>query len=607
MKALIFNSGIGKRMGELTKHSPKCMVKLKNSETIFERQLRLLNDVGIKDVIITTGPYEEQLKEVASKKAYQNMHFTFVHNDKYDQTNYIYSFYLTKEFLDDDFLILHGDLVFNKKLLLTILNDPHQSTCLINKKIPLPEKDFKGRIVDNKLKEVSIHIFDDNCYTFQPLYKLTKNDLKIWMNKVEEFVLAGNVNVYAENALNEVSDKLDIFPISYEKYYINEIDNVDDYEKVSSEIRNLDFKEQEIIKNINNLPIILNKYNLHNPLVVVSKFLKTKIEKLLHSHNINYALFDDFDANPKYEEVENALKLFKDNNCDSVVSLGGGSAIDVAKCVKLFSAMDENKNYLTQEHKYINLKHIAIPTTAGTGSESTHFAVIYFEGKKQSVHDDIILPDIAILDYHLLLSLPLYQKKSTLLDTLCQAIESIWSVNSTLQSKTYAKKAIKLILENEDGYLNGDVKSSKKMIEASNLAGKAINITKTTAAHAMSYKLTSIYGLAHGHAVALALPKTWNYLVSNYKNTFDARGKKYLRNSLDLINKSFICQNDQEAIAKFISLLHKYDFIKPLEYNENGLNEIVDSINIERLKNFPVSISKETLKQMYLEILRANY
>lgn len=607
MKALIFNSGIGKRMGELTKHSPKCMVKLKNSETIFERQLRLLNDVGIKDVIITTGPYEEQLKEVASKKAYQDMHFTFVHNDKYDQTNYIYSFYLTKEFLDDDFLILHGDLVFNKKLLLTILNDPHQSTCLINKKIPLPEKDFKGRIVDNKLKEVSIHIFDDNCYTFQPLYKLTKNDLKIWMNKVEEFVLAGNVNVYAENALNEVSDKLDIFPISYEKYYINEIDNVDDYEKVSSEIRNLDFKEQEIIKNINNLPIILNKYNLHNPLVVVSKFLKTKIEKLLHSHNINYALFDDFDANPKYEEVENALKLFKDNNCDSVVSLGGGSAIDVAKCVKLFSAMDENKNYLTQEHKYINLKHIAIPTTAGTGSESTHFAVIYFEGKKQSVHDDIILPDIAILDYHLLLSLPLYQKKSTLLDALCQAIESIWSVNSTLQSKTYAKKAIKLILENENGYLNGDVKSSKKMIEASNLAGKAINITKTTAAHAMSYKLTSIYGLAHGHAVALALPKTWNYLVSNYKNTFDARGKKYLRNSLDLINKSFICQNDQEAIAKFISLLHKYDFIKSLEYNENGLNEIVDSINVERLKNFPVSISKETLKQMYLEILRANY
>lgn len=607
MKALIFNSGIGKRMGELTKHSPKCMVKLKNSETIFERQLRLLNDVGIKDVIITTGPYEEQLKEVASKKVYQDMHFTFVHNDKYDQTNYIYSFYLTKEYLDDDFLILHGDLVFNKKLLLTILNDPHQSTCLINKKIPLPEKDFKGRIVDNTLKEVSIHIFDDNCYTFQPLYKLTKNDLKIWMNKVEEFVLAGNVNVYAENALNEVSDKLDIFPISYEKYYINEIDNVDDYEKVSSEIRNLDFKEQEIIKNINNLPIILNKYNLHNPLVVVSKFLKTKIEKLLHSHNINYALFDDFDTNPKYEEVENALKLFKDNNCDSVVSLGGGSAIDVAKCVKLFSAMDENKNYLKQEHKYINLKHIAIPTTAGTGSESTHFAVIYFEGKKQSVHDDIILPDIAILDYHLLLSLPLYQKKSTLLDALCQAIESIWSVNSTLQSKTYAKKAIKLILENEDGYLNGDVKSSKKMIEASNLAGKAINITKTTAAHAMSYKLTSIYGLAHGHAVALALPKTWNYLVSNYKNTFDARGKKYLRSSLDLINKSFICQNDQEAIAKFISLLRKYDFIKPLEYNENGLNEIVDAINVERLKNFPVSISKETLKQMYLEILMANY
>ena len=94
---------------------------------------------------------------------------------------------------------------------------------------------------------------------------------------------------------------------------------------------------------------------------------------------------------------------------------------------------------------------------------------------------------------------------------------------------------------------------------------------------------------------------------SNYKNTFDARGKKYLRSSLDLINKSFVCQNDKESIDKFISLLHKYDFIKSLEYNENRLNEIVDAINVERLKNFPVDISKETLKQMYLEILEANY
>ena len=200
MKALIFNSGIGKRMGELTAHAPKSMVHLYNGETIFERQIRLLQEAGIKEVIITTGPYPEMLKEICAKPCYQNMIFHFPHNEIYDASNYIYSMYKAREYLNDDILMMHGDLVFDREILSSLIKDKRSDICLINKFKALPEKDFKGRIVDGTLKEVSVKIFDKDCFAFQPLYKLSKATIKAWSDNVVKFVEANNINVYAENA-----------------------------------------------------------------------------------------------------------------------------------------------------------------------------------------------------------------------------------------------------------------------------------------------------------------------------------------------------------------------------------------------------------------------
>jgi choline kinase len=143
-------------------------------------------------------------------------------------------------FLDDDVLLMHGDLVFNKKLIEKILKDPRKSICLYNEEKKLPEKDFKGRFKENILKEVSINIFDGDCYAFQPLYKLSKSDIEVWKNKVAEFVSNGNVKVYAENALNEITDEISIYGLSYKNDYIEEIDNEDDYNRVSNEIKFFD-------------------------------------------------------------------------------------------------------------------------------------------------------------------------------------------------------------------------------------------------------------------------------------------------------------------------------------------------------------------------------
>ena len=244
MKAVIFNSGLGNRMGGFTEHNHKSMARLKNDETIFHRQLRLLVAEGVRDFIVTTGPFEEQLKAEAAD--FPEANFVFVRNDIYDRTNYIYSMYLAREHMDDDLLFFHGDLVFSRKLLHDVLHCREKNTGTVNFTKALPEKDFKGRVRDGKLLEVSVKIFDADCYAFQPFYKMERSTAAAWIRKVEEFIQKGETRCYAENALNEILPQLDIRPFSYEDYYIDEIDNLEDYSRVTEEILPFDAEDARL-------------------------------------------------------------------------------------------------------------------------------------------------------------------------------------------------------------------------------------------------------------------------------------------------------------------------------------------------------------------------
>ena len=258
---------------------------------------------------------------------------------------------------------------------------------------------------------------------------------------------------------------------------------------------------------------IFEKEKIHKVLLVCDgafDYLQTKDEYM--ALDIPYAIFNEFTPNPLYEDVVKGVKLFREEECDAVLAIGGGSSIDVAKCIKLYSSMEDTKVYLDQEYKENDVTLIAIPTTSGTGSESTRYAVIYYEGKKQSVTHDSIVPKYAILDYRNLVTLPLYQKKCTMLDAMCQSIESWWSVNATVESREYSRHALNTLMFNMKDYLANKDDGNAEMLEASNYAGKAINITQTTAAHAMSYKLTSLYGIPHGRAVFMCLPFIWKLM-----------------------------------------------------------------------------------------------
>lgn len=348
-------------------------------------------------------------------------------------------------------------------------------------------------------------------------------------------------------------------------------------------------------------------------LVVDSSFPFLNIKDTIEALDVEKVFFSDFTPNPLYEQVCQGIDLLKSEQCDAILAVGGGSAIDVAKCIKLAVLAKEGSAAIIPplvntrvECDGTRLPFIAIPTTAGTGSESTHNAVIYYEGAKQTVTNDGVLPDIAILEPKVLKTLPLYQKKCTMLDALCQGIESWWSVNSTEESYKYSRNAIELIMTNWRAYIfNNDLEAAANIMLGANYGGRAINITATTAAHAMSYKITSLYGLPHGHAVAVCLPEIWEYMLNHMDKCIDVRGSEYLVFIFSEIAKSMGTSDPTEAIALFRLMLEEMEIQNPVSgHRPSDINLLSLSVNPIRLKNNPVKLDERVLRQLYKIIVK---
>ena len=339
--------------------------------------------------------------------------------------------------------------------------------------------------------------------------------------------------------------------------------------------------------------------------------IKYDIENMGKPH----VLFSDFTPNPVYEDVCKGIDLFQITMCDCILAVGGGSAIDVAKCIKLAVLAKEGNASLIPplvstrvECDGSEIPFVAIPTTAGTGSESTHNAVMYYEGAKQTVTNDGVLPDHVVLEPSVLKTLPLYQKKCTMMDALCQGIESWWSVNSTEESYEYSRKTIELIMANWRKYIfENDDEAAKQIMLAANYGGRAINITQTTAAHAMSYKITSLYKLPHGHAVAVCLPDIWEYMIGHIYNCIDKRGQDYLIGIFNDIAKTMGTENPAEAIAVFRAMMSDMELTNPtveLSLRNSDLDVLSTSVNPVRLKNNPIVLNNVTIVNLYNAIIK---
>ena len=324
--------------------------------------------------------------------------------------------------------------------------------------------------------------------------------------------------------------------------------------------------------------------------------VRPQVEAAIRDTGADGLMFSDFGSNPLYESVCEGVELFRSAGCDAIMAVGGGSSIDVAKCIKLYSGRD--------------VRLIALPTTAGTGSESTRYAVVYSKGEKQSVTDPGIIPDFAVLEPSVLESLPIYQKKCTMMDALCQGIESWWSVNSTEESRRLSRRVVELVIANWHAYIfdGGD---PAPIMEAANLSGQAINITQTTAPHAFSYKLTSLFGLPHGHAVALCLPEIWEFMLEHPEQCTDPRGPQFLQSVFEDIADTMTAHSSGmqgsglcwEAVAAFRAMLSALGLSSFGPADPSLIPTLAASVNPVRLANNPVLITTPAARSIYSRIL----
>jgi len=238
MKALILNSGLGHRMGVLTSEHPKCMTEISAHETILSRQLKLIAEAGIKEVVMTTGYFDDVLVKYCNMLNLP-LHIQYVNNSLYADTNYIYSIYCAKDYLkDDDIIMMHGDLVFENSVFDEVVAS--KGSCMtVSSTVPLPDKDFKAVIGDGRITKVGINFFD-NAVAAQPLYKINKKDWNEWLTNIEKYCESDNRKCYAENAFNEVSDKCLIFPLDFKERLCAEIDTPDDLAVVSAKLREIE-------------------------------------------------------------------------------------------------------------------------------------------------------------------------------------------------------------------------------------------------------------------------------------------------------------------------------------------------------------------------------
>jgi alcohol dehydrogenase class IV len=285
--------------------------------------------------------------------------------------------------------------------------------------------------------------------------------------------------------------------------------------------------------------------------------------------------FTDFSVNPKIEEVNRGVDQVLKDRPDVIIAIGGGSAMDTAKLIRHYAA---EKGY--------TVPLWAIPTTAGTGAEATHFAVVYVNDEKKSIEAEDILPDIALLYPSFTYGNSAYLTACTGFDALAQAIEAYWNPNATDESDFYALRAIAYLHDQLPKCIKNpnDAFYRDALMNGAYWAGRAINITKTTAPHAFSYAFTTHCGYPHGHAVAITFPF---FAGINLKDTWKENELRW-----------FLCIDQNVDLQQYF-----LDYVRNIGLTYKGTNnwrlrDLLLQVNIERLRNNPIVITDEMVSRL---------
>ena len=360
---------------------------------------------------------------------------------------------------------------------------------------------------------------------------------------------------------------------------------------------------------------ILQEYSPKKVFFVTGKdsYISSKTKELIGPmiDQGDHVRFSEFEANPRVEDLQRGIELFRKEHCDFVVGAGGGSVMDLAKAVSLLSTQDRTVNEVIEGYSTLKSRRVPavmIPTTAGTGSESTQYAVVNKGKNRYSITHESLVPDVAILDPIFSEQAPAYLTACTGMDVLCQGIEAFWSFHSTVESREYSRKAIHLAISNLNQCVNDpDEQVRENMLIASNCAGKAINITQTTIAHAVSYPITSYFGVAHGHAVALTLPHFIEFNGGVTEETLhDQRGLDYVIEMMRELNTILGVETSEQAkqtVLELMSDIQLETHLSQVGIKQKDLDTIVQNgFSPQRANNNPRKVTTEDLRKLLAHV-----
>lgn len=367
------------------------------------------------------------------------------------------------------------------------------------------------------------------------------------------------------------------------------------------------------IGSLQQLPALIRKYNAKKTLLVTAQGsyaacgAAAVIDPVFAPGSV--VRFSDFAVNPKIEDAERGTQIARDAGVDLIVAVGGGSAMDMAKLIKAFYVDPSQSHALTKGEVQMSdpgLPLIAVPTTAGSGSEATHFAVVYIGKDKYSLASPYLLPEEIILDGHLLASSTPYQRACNGLDALAQAIESVWAAASTEESRQYSWAAIEKLMRHLPAVVAQSAHDAafQDMIVSANLAGRAINISKTTAAHAWAYGLTSYHDVPHGHAVWLTLPEIVGiHATATDDQITDPRGPAHLRAIMDRLLPMLNVQTPGTATQVLrdfmVTLGAEPDMEKLGVETPQQRRFLSERANMQRMSNNPVGLNAAAINRIF--------
>lgn len=369
---------------------------------------------------------------------------------------------------------------------------------------------------------------------------------------------------------------------------------------------------------IDRLPELVNATGAKRALLVCGRtsLEKSGAARILPALGFSVALrrWDQHRPNPTAEHLAAGLAVATAHRPDVILGIGGGSTLDMAKLIAALASREDGSDIgrlsrMIESHEVAGPREaglILAPTTSGSGAQATHFATVYVETVKHSVSGEALLPDRVILDPNLTMSGTEYQRAVSGIDALAQAIESLWALDGDDRSRKDAEAAIGLLLPAlVDFARHPNLSTADAMAKGSHLAGVAINRSRTTLPHALSYALTQCVGLPHGHAVAHTLPAIISrHLTADSDAIVGARVADHRRN-MDRLREALNVADDDAAVSRVEGLIRDLGLRDPQRSAHAAIvaqvGELARSMDPVRSRNNPVRLDLEDLRAVLLE------